>query len=188
MVLAVGVSAGTQAAEHESSKSALSPREQLAEKLLLGVERHATWIGEGKGNHIVYVFFDPNCPYCQKLFMNLRPYVEKGGFQARWIPVGILMASSHGKAAALLDAKDPLQALRHNEEHYVRGDGFGGIEEELMPSDKTEKALDTNAQLLSMSGAPGVPLMLFRTKEGPVVFISGGPPEDKLKEILGYVK
>ncbi|MEJ2509073.1 MAG: hypothetical protein P8009_06285 [Gammaproteobacteria bacterium] len=40
---------------------------QLAASMLADITQ-ASWIAEGKGPHVVYVFFDPNCPYCHKLY------------------------------------------------------------------------------------------------------------------------
>lgn len=59
---------------------------------------------------IVYVFTHPNCPFCAKLWLDARPWVDGGKVQLRHVLVGILGPTSAGKAAALLTAKDPSAA------------------------------------------------------------------------------
>lgn len=159
----------------------------VAEKMLAGIDK-ATWVQDGKSPHVVYIFFDPNCPYCHRVYEDTRDWVKRKAMEFRWIPVGVLTATSFGKAAAILDAKDPQKAFYQNEEHYARGDGGGGIDEALMATDKTEKALKTNASLLRLSGFDAVPTMLFRASNGQAVVIQGAPPKARLKQILDQVK
>lgn len=157
--------------------------EKIAGSMLKDIGQ-ASWVKEGKGPKIIYIFFDPNCPYCHRLYENTRAWVKQGKAQLRWIPVGILTATSSGKAAAILGAKDPLKAFYYNENHYKHG---GGIEEDL-PSQKTSKALKANADLLARTHVGAVPAMLFRTKDGKPFIIEGAPPKDKLPTILAHVK
>lgn len=68
----------------------------------------STWIGDGKSNapRTVYTFTDPNCPFCNKFWNDARPWIASGKVQLRYVMVAILGATSPGKAAALLAAKD----------------------------------------------------------------------------------
>ena len=104
--------------------------------------------------------------------------------ELRWIPVGILATTSPGKAAALLVAKDPLQAFYYNEDHYHNG---GGIEEDLA-TPTIEKQLKANAALLARTGFDGVPVMLFHASDDTPYLIQGSPPPDKLAIILKNLK
>ncbi len=173
---------GTSASAADSGRSA-SPMQQLAGTILADIGQ-ATWVAEGKGPHVVYVFFDPNCPYCHKLFEDARPWVKQGKLQLRWIPVGILVATSHGKAAAILGAKDPLKAFYQNEEHYSRG---GGIEEDIA-TPEIEKKLHANEQLLARTQLGAVPLMLYHTDTGAAMLVQGSPPKARLAELFKHVK
>jgi len=166
-----------------ASASAASQRQQLAESMLTNIDQ-ASWIAEGKSPHVVYIFFDPNCPYCHKLYENARPWVKQGKLELRWIPVGILIASSHGKAVAILGAKDPLKAFYQNEDHYNRG---GGIDEDLA-TPEIEKKLKANEQLLADSQLGAVPLMLFRSRTGAAMLVPGSPPKARLASLLDQVK
>ena len=77
---------------------------------------HSNWIQDGDKNapRIVYLFSDPNCPYCNMFWEQARPWVKAGKVQLRHIMVGIIREDSPGKSAALFAAKDPQKAL---EEH-----------------------------------------------------------------------
>lgn len=160
---------------------------QVAGSLLKDIHR-ATWIAEGKGPHVVYIFFDPNCPYCHQLYEETRNRVKAGKVQLRWIPVGTLTATSAGKAAALLDAKDRLAAFYRNENGFDPSGGLGGIGESLGGTPKTEQALRVNEALLARTRFGAVPTMLFRADTGAPVLVQGAPPADKLATLLGHVQ
>ena len=69
----------------------------VAKEMMAGIHK-ATWIEEGKSPHLIYVFFDPNCPYCHQIYKNTRDLVKQNAIQIRWVPVGVLTATSYGKA------------------------------------------------------------------------------------------
>ena len=77
---------------------------------------NSTWIADGNADapRIIYMFSDPNCPYCNMFWKQARPWVESGKVQLRHIMVGMLRADSAGKSAALLSAKDPQAALNEH--------------------------------------------------------------------------
>lgn len=146
----------------------------------------ATWVAQGQGNKIIYVFFDPNCAYCPILYKNLQPLITPHALQLRWIPVAILDATSLGKAAAILQAKDPKAALDFNEAHYNTQAYTGSIAEEI-PSSVTEARLRSNAALLEQVGIPVVPTMLFHAKSGEAMIIQGALSPVALKKVLDRV-
>lgn len=144
----------------------------------------ATWIADGEGRRAVYIFFDPNCPACQLLYRNLRTLIEPHGLQVRWVPVAIVNATSLGKAAAILEASDPLAALRENEEQYSGEAYVGGIEERI-PSGETERRLHANERLLNKLDIPVVPTMLFADKDRRAVLIQGALSPLALRKVFG---
>ena len=81
------------------------------------------WIADGNisAPRIVYVFTDPNCPFCAKLWADARPWVDSGKVQLRHVIVGILTPTSRGKAAALLTDKNPSKALYAYEALHAPG-------------------------------------------------------------------
>lgn len=74
---------------------------------------HSRWVADGRNDapRKVYVFTDLNCPYCTKLWSDARPWVASGKVQLRHVIVGVLTATSEGKAAAILSGQDPVAKL-----------------------------------------------------------------------------
>lgn len=147
----------------------------------------ATWVAQGQGHHVLYVFFDPNCGYCPMLYKNLQPLIAPHDLQLRWIPVAMLDATSLGKAAAILQAKDPKAALDYNEAHYNTEAYTGSIPEEI-PSAATEARLRANEVLLNQVGIPVVPTMLFQAKSGEAMMIQGVLSPIALRKVLDRVR
>ena len=146
---------------------------------------HAHYIEEGQKGPVVYVFFDPNCPYCHVLYGDLQKPITTGRLRVRFIPVAILFASSAGKAAAILQAAHPLQALNDNEIHFSRsgGEPSGGIAA-ITPDAQTQRELRYNENLLEMAGSNGVPFLIYRDRNGQLGFIVGLPHESDWPAIL----
>ena len=175
------------AAPPAAPSKAQAANERIADSILSDIGR-GTWIAEGHNKHVIYIFFDPNCPYCHQLYEDLRPWVSHNEVQLRWLPVGVLMATSPGKAAAILEAKNRLAAFRRNEQGFSRASGFGQIPEEPLPNPATKKELLMNAELLSLTGQEAVPDMVFRLKGGTPVIIQGAPPRHVLKQIIDQLQ
>ncbi len=158
---------------------------QVALASVFADARQAAWIRDGKSVHVIYVFFDPNCPYCHKVFEMLRPQVQRGEVELRWVVVGKLMATSTGKAAAMLEAKDPTEAFYRNERGFSQETGsFGGIEEEPLPREDTLRKLQANMDLLKRTGFDAVPALLYRTREGKAELLRGAPPAAFLDKLV----
>jgi len=174
---------GTPAVAAEKVDAAQA-RQKTPASILADIKQ-ATWIRDGKSAHVIYVFFDPNCPYCHKVFEMLRPQVARGEVELRWIPIGKLMLTSLGKAATLLEAKDPTEALYRNERGFSQETGsFGGVEEEPVPREDTLRRLNANHALLNRSGFDAVPALLFRTKDGQADLVRGAPPAAFFEKLL----
>lgn len=144
------------------------------------------WIPEGSMHprHIIYVFMDANCPYCHALWLSLKPYYRTG-LQVREILVGIISASSPGKAAAIFDAADPSSALRLSEVHWGHGvDQGGGITPIAHPSAKNLHELAHNEALMQAFGFGGTPGLVLADAQGKVYTIGGLPPKHDLRQVV----
>jgi len=139
------------------------------------------WVAEGQGKRVVYLFFDPNCPSCQFLFKNLRSFVQSGEYQFRWVPVAIVNPTSLGKAAAILEADNPLEAFYKNETHYQAYSG--GLDEQIA-SQTTERKLAVNERLLNKLNIPVIPSMLFIDKDQKTVLIQGALSPLALRKVF----
>ncbi|WP_194792080.1 thiol:disulfide interchange protein DsbG [Pseudomonas sp. UFMG81] len=141
------------------------------------------WIADGKADapRIVYLFSDPNCPYCNMFWQQARPWVESGKVQLRHIMVGIIREDSPGKSAALLAAKDPAKALLAHES--------AGKASTLKPLEKVpeavQKQLDGNQALMEELGLAATPAIFFQDEHGQLQSQQGAPRPELLGKILG---
>ena len=105
------------------------------------------WIADGRNDapRVVYAFSDPNCPYCNRFWKAARPWVDAGKVQLRHVMVGVIRADSAAKAASMLTASSPSEALERNERSFATG----GIEPAATVPDQVRAKLDSNAELMS---------------------------------------
>lgn len=147
----------------------------------------AAWVAEGarRSEHTVYVITDANCPFCHDLWASLRPFYKKG-LQVRFVMVGILAASSTGKAAAILEARNPAAALDRNEEDWGQrpDDLGGGIPPVAKPKYKTFAELKANEQLMHDLGALGTPVLIYLDSSKKVHVVQSVPDPATLNKII----
>ncbi|KAF1065922.1 MAG: Thiol:disulfide interchange protein DsbG [Pseudomonas citronellolis] len=145
--------------------------------------QQAAWIADGRADapRTVYVFTDPNCPYCTLFWQQARPWVEAGKVQLRHIMVGIIREDSPAKAAALLAAKDPVKAL-HDHEQAGQDSPLKALTK-IAPAQ--QKQLDENMALADSLGVSATPAVFYQNAQGRLQQVQGAPPPEALKEILG---
>ncbi|RDU99478.1 thiol:disulfide interchange protein DsbG [Trinickia dinghuensis] len=164
---------------------------------VLGQLERSHWIAEGNpdAKRIVYVFTDPNCPYCNRLWVDMQPWVKTGKVQVRNIVVGILTPTSYGKAAALLEAQHPRQALHdhevtqckvnaHSEPGHMKSLDATGIAPLTTIDAATKQKLDENAKLMTALGIEGTPAIYWEDANGRLRR-SLGAQSSQLPAILG---
>ena len=148
------------------------------------------WVADGsaKAPRVVYMFTDPNCPYCNKLWADARPWVEAGKVQLRHVLVGVIRADSAGKAAAVLTSKDPAAALAaHSKLHGsgriqpVDGRGLQPLKD-IPASIRTQLA--SNQHAMVQLGLSATPALVWKDAQGQVHTLTGAP-EGRLSEVLG---
>ncbi|MBU0851017.1 MAG: thiol:disulfide interchange protein DsbG [Gammaproteobacteria bacterium] len=143
----------------------------------------STWIQDGavEAPRIVYLFSDPNCPYCNMFWKQARPWVESGDVQLRHVMVGMLRPDSAGKSAALLQAENPAAALNRHE--------TAGKASKLEPleevSPKLTEKLEANLTLMGAMGASATPAIYYLDGNGRLQQQQGAPRPDSLAEIMG---
>ncbi|ATJ83845.1 thiol:disulfide interchange protein DsbG [Halomonas beimenensis] len=139
----------------------------------------SAWIADGDADatRTVYVFTDPNCPYCRRFWQAARPWVEAGRVRLRHVMVGILEHDSPRLAVSLLAAADPAAALAAHE----RGDGIEPLEP--LPR-RWELALQENHGLMERLGLVATPGLVYRVDDR-LQTDQGMPSEERLTEILG---
>ena len=142
----------------------------------------SNWIQDGKdAPRTVYLFSDPNCPYCNMFWEQARPWVKSGKVQLRHIMVGIIREDSPGKSAALLAAKDPSKAL---EDHEKSGKGSSLKALKDVPP-AIQAKLAANMQLMEDLELQATPAIFYMDDKGELQQQQGAPSPDKLVKILG---
>jgi thiol:disulfide interchange protein DsbG len=143
----------------------------------------SNWIADGSkdAQRIVYLFSDPNCPYCNMFWEQARPWVKAGKVQLRHIMVGIIREDSPGKSAALLAAQDPEKTLA---EHEKAGKGSPLRPLKDIPP-AIQAKLDANQQLMDELELSATPAIFYLDEKGDLQQQQGAPSPDKLVKILG---
>ena len=139
--------------------------------------------GATSPKRILYVFFDANCWYCHLPWKALQAY-EKAGLQVRWVPVAYQKDSSAGRAAAIMQAKDRVAAMRVNETGYRAKSYDGGIAP-VKPSKALEAQLEANFELMDRFGVSGTPGLVWKDEKGRVQVKTGMPRLSQLPAITG---
>ncbi|MGE7991996.1 thiol:disulfide interchange protein DsbG [Pseudomonas sp. NPDC089554] len=154
----------------------------MSKEIWANLEKTA-WIADGKADapRTLYVFSDPNCPYCNMFWQQARPWVDAGKVQLRHIMVGIIRPDSPGKSAALLAAKDPAKAL---EQHEKAGKASTLKALESIPA-AVQKKLDANQALMEQMGLGATPAIFYLDEQGQLQSQQGAPRPEMLGKILG---
>jgi hypothetical protein len=149
----------------------------------------------GMATPSLYVFFDPNCPYCTDLWKKVLPVkpstgskpaeIQKAEFfssvPAVWIPVAYMNDTSLGKSASLL-RQNTQTAIDNNFQTAKYKEKQGGAVA-VVPTEAEKNALSqAKALWLELGGA--TPLMVYRNKAGGMQLVMGVPTDDQLVELL----
>jgi len=152
-------------------------------KQVWGQMEKSNWIADGKADapRVVYLFSDPNCPYCNMFWEQARPWVESGKVQLRHIMVGIIREDSAAKAAALFTANDPQGAL-HDHEKAGKGSSLKPLDAIPAP---IQAKLDANMKLMADLELSATPAIFYLDENGDLQQQQGAPSANKLVKILG---
>jgi len=143
--------------------------------------------GPASARHVLYVFFDANCFYCHLTWKALQPY-EAAGLQVRWIPVAYQQPSSVGRAAAIMQAPDRAAALRLNETGYDASKYDGAITPSADVAPALAAQLEANTALMRAFGAPGTPLVVWKSPDGAPHYKIGVPRLSELPAMTGLAR
>ncbi|MCW8194744.1 thiol:disulfide interchange protein DsbG [Proteobacteria bacterium 005FR1] len=163
-------------------------RERLAQAAASGLdwdsfaEQH--WIAEGDPNaeKVVYVFTDPNCPFCAAFWEQAQPHLKQGGVQLRHIMVGMLREDSPQKAATILAAANPAKALAKHERTMKKG----GLAADPKVPQRFLDQVNENTRFMRDLNIGATPTVVFKDTQGRVQQIQG-LPSDSLMETQIFV-
>ena len=130
----------------------------------------------------IYVFFDPNCIWCHKLYVEMTPE-ETANVNISWIPVGFLSETSKGKAERILF--EGIRALDKDERNFDEAREIGGVTPLSRPA--LARKVGENLVALGKIGPIETPTIVYRTKEGFRAF-QGFPTAVVRKEIFSSVR
>ncbi len=147
-------------------------RAQFLEK----TRRVATAIVIGHGSRTIWVYFNPDCSYCHRLWEALSGVSD---LTVLWIPVAFsLKPSSLARSAAILAAKDPPAALADNENHFSDLLEEGGYPVSGPIDTKAQEAVTQNTMMLKLwTGKIATPTILYRDTRGRVQESVGLPAD-----------
>lgn len=132
---------------------------------------------------VIYVFTDPQCPYCHRLWQQIRS-MKAPAVEFRYVLVGVIAPQSTGQAAAILQSKDPLATLTRHESILEHG----GIAPAATIRPDVREALSINATLMDAIGLVATPAMVIQSRTGEVSAIVGLPSETDLAAIVSSVQ
>jgi thiol:disulfide interchange protein DsbG len=142
----------------------------------------ARWISAGANSpaRVVYVFADPDCPFCNDLWQALRS-ARAPDVQIRYLLVAVIDADSRGKDAAILQSKDPATAFEKHERNFARG----GIAPQASVQPATNETLSSNEALMAALHLYGTPGLVYLDERQEVKVFGGMPDAEQLRMIVG---
>lgn len=142
----------------------------------------AKWIASGSksAERVVYVFTDPECPFCNDLWKALRT-ARAPDVQIRYLLVAVIDADSRGKDAAILESKDPAATLEKQEHAY----DHGGIPPKPAVQPQTSEAISANEALMAALQIYGTPGLVFLDEHNQLKVFAGMPDAAQLRSIVG---
>jgi|SRR5581483_9023066 len=142
----------------------------------------AHWISAGakSPDRVVYVFSDPNCPYCNDLWKALRT-ARAPDVQLRYLLVAVISADSRGKDAAILESADPAATLERNELNFDKG----GVAPKSKWQPATAEAISANEALMAALHIYGTPGLVYANGQNQVRVFAGMPDPEQLRAIVG---
>ncbi len=137
----------------------------------------------GSGGPLMTVLLDPNGADCHALYDALSPAVASGRVRVRYLLVGMRTPDSAPRAASILAAARPAEALASNEATYDAGHAEGGFPIAVTPGAMFVRAVAANNELFTRAGATGTPATYYCTRASRKAMVMFGVPRD-LKAFL----
>lgn len=139
-------------------------------------------VGAVMSAQTTYVFFDPQCPHCARLWQASLPLHRSMKFV--WIPIAFNAGKSLPQGAALLASANPLDAMNAHEASLLNGQGGMSASSQVPP--ELTRAIESNTALLNALGAQAVPFLVGKNrKTGETVTHTGALETAALAQALG---
>lgn len=124
----------------------------------------------------IYVFSDPNCPYCKRFYESTRELVENGDVRIHWVMVAFLHETSERISSAIMEGGMEVmdQAKTSSRADAPKADSL---------PEAHAKALAEHNQLMQQAEISGTPGLLYE-KDGRWETKSGAPSPQKFRELV----
>ena len=142
------------------------------------------FLQEGHGTKRLWIFLDPNCLWCHRLYADLKVTPLPEDVSVNWVPVAFLKPSSVGRAETLLSKGLP--ALADDETRFNESAEDGGVPETRRPD--LEAAVKENTRILGSTGGIMTPTLVYLNGEGQAKRFDGYPTPEILGRILSEVR
>ena len=142
----------------------------------------AHWIAVGarKPAHILYMFLDPRCPYCNALWQQIAA-AKRADLQVRYLLVAVIADDSRDQAAAILEAPRPAAALAEHENRFDQG----GLAAHAPRHAATGETIAANEQLMSDLHIRGTPGEAWVDANGGLSIFTGMPDAVQFARMIG---
>lgn len=152
------------------TKELKSPSEQMFADI-----EQTNWVALGNtAAPVVYMFIDPQCPYCHDFMKSLRKDIEGGRVQVRLIPVGF-RDDTRAQAALLL-------AVPNAQERWFKH--LDGDQQALpVTPGVNEQGVERNMAVMQSWKLNVTPLSVYRAQDGKVKIVQGRAKD--LKTFIG---
>jgi thiol:disulfide interchange protein DsbG len=142
----------------------------------------AHWIASGAKSsaRVVYVFSDPNCPYCNDLWKAMKT-ARAPDVQIRYLLVAVINAESRGKDAAILESADPAATFEKQERTFASG----GIAPKSTWQPATSETISANEALMGALQIYGTPGLVYLDEHNDVKVFGGMPSPEQLRSMIG---
>ena len=127
----------------------------------------------------LYVFFDPQCPHCNKLWQNAQNDLVKDA-SIVWIPVAFINDKSLPQGATILSSGNSRQTMAEHEKSMSEG-GTGIAVSSVINPAGLEK-IRTNNIIFESIGGNSVPLVFKASSKGEILKVSGELTPEFIKD------
>ena len=156
------------ASAKSNSESAFEQAFEKAEK--------AKYAKSGKSEKYIYVVVEPNCAFCKQFGETVKPFVDRGELEVRWLLVGY-DESGEKLVSGLVSQKDVATAVISHLTGRV-------VKEAKTVSAGAEDWMSDAVEVAALGALTGTPGIIYKRNDGSYVSQSGALNESQVKELI----
>lgn len=127
------------------------------------------------GGKSIYVFMDPNCPYCKQFDQAVMKRIADGrAIQLHIIPAPILGSDSRDKTVQIYSAENPADAWQK----YIADGSLPNVAPDAATKAAAEQAIEANLAVMQRWKLQMVPMIVWRNPDGRVMLNYGTPNDE----------